>query len=113
MRISVKLLTAGVVFFALLTTFFGCQKENGNTAITQAITPQIDSTQNYSQAQEAVDRHNAESLIKTVIFGLLPATPDENFRNTVHQEVNKQFDGDFNVLLKDLNTLVPIEKMIL
>jgi hypothetical protein len=34
MRNSVKLLTAGVVFFGLLTAFFSCQKEGANTNST-------------------------------------------------------------------------------
>jgi hypothetical protein len=44
------------------------------------------------------------AMIETAGYGLLSLTSNPNFRTIVFQEVQKQFDGDDDVLFKDLNT---------
>ncbi len=102
--------TAFAIILLSGVIFVGCQKEQTvNSAVS---TSQIDTSINALQSDRKAATYNAQSLMKTTIFGLLPATTDENFRNTVHQEIEKKFDGDDNVLLKDLNTIIPIEQMM-
>jgi hypothetical protein len=50
------------------------------------------------------DEVKYDAIIETVGYGLLDLSDNETFRQIVAREAGKQFDGDDNVLLKNLST---------
>ncbi len=47
-----------------------------------------------------------DDIITTISYGIIDLVADQNFRNLVSTEVAKQFDGDDNVLIKQLDLLM-------
>ncbi len=77
-----------------LTVWFACQKENTND----------NETLNLSES-ESVQDAKSDSYVNTAAIGLLNLSKNSAFREIVHTECAKQFDGDFNVLLSDLRNV--------
>lgn len=50
-----------------------------------------------------VEEAKFDALLKTATYGLLELSKNPSFREMVHNEVAKRFDGDDNVLLKTIN----------
>jgi hypothetical protein len=78
-----------------LCLFWACNK--------QEVTP-VPTTQALVANSAAVtpDQILARSLVKTAAIGLLNVSQQANFRARVHAKATQAFDGETNVLLKDL-----------
>ncbi|RMG30075.1 MAG: hypothetical protein D6730_02900, partial [Bacteroidetes bacterium] len=50
-------------------------------------------------------------VLETLVYGLLELSKDKAFRELVIGEVRKQFDGDYNVLLRTLNEVCKAERI--
>lgn len=92
-------LNLGIVLFVLTTGFilFSCNKESS--------TPQVNTAEARSlQESEALQDANSDKMVNTAALGLLNLSKNAAFRELVHNKCNEQFDGDYNVLLKDVVT---------
>lgn len=106
-----KMKKISFLLIPFLLLAISCNKES--TSITSKISEPVESvtnnnlpTANYSPTTtfSEEEEENYESMVKTAAVGLLELANDSNLRPIINNLIQEQFDGDDNVLLKNLNT---------
>lgn len=104
MNLITKKLTSGLLIPALLLSVFCLYR--CSSAPLQPTTPPA-STEKVTKVlhveEEEPDEAKYNETLEALVYGLLEISQDLEFRHIVNQEVEKQFDGDDNVLFRVLD----------
>jgi hypothetical protein len=90
---KINLVAIMLLFFAGTLLFIACNKTNNNlaTTVSEKKIRSIDYEKKY------------DLIIQTIAYGLLELSNNSNFKSILNAEIQLQFDGDDNVLMKKLS----------
>lgn len=89
----------GSAILLSLLTFYACQKDAQNDLQQNSTT---NTAQGMPTAIDQVVEENYDKMVHTAALGIMELSKNPNFRTLVHNKCSEMFDGDYNVLLKDL-----------
>ena len=110
MRLGSGSSCTGVLSYFVLLGLFGLASCVDSSELeirsTRNSAADLEPLQHLNEGSTPCEQH-FDGMLNSAALGLLQLSHDTFFRNLVIREVQKQFDGDENVLLKDLALTIP------